>query len=59
MTQRSLAQLGKDGGVQLSWASYRLGVLQYLEGKGVKGVGELMYNTMKHLMSAREGTGKV
>lgn len=59
VTQRSLAQLGKDGGVQLSWASYRLGVLQYLEGKGVKGVGELMYNTMKHLMSAREGTGKV
>jgi len=48
-------QLGKDGGLKLLWPDYRLGVLHYLEGKGVMGVGELMYNTMKHLMTAREG----
>jgi centromere protein I len=54
VTQRSLVQLAKDGGLSLLWPTYRLGVLQYLESKGVTGVGELMYNTMKHLMAARE-----
>lgn len=54
VTQRSLAALEKAGGLKLSWADYRLGVLRYLERRGVKGVGELMYNTMKHLMAARE-----
>ena len=54
VTQASLKQLEKDGGLKLSWADYRLGVLRYLENKGAMGVGELMYNTMKHLMTARE-----
>jgi centromere protein I len=58
-TQTSLKQLEKDGGLKLSWADYRLGVLHYLENKGVPGVGELMYNTMKHLMSARENRAPV
>lgn len=53
VTQASLKQLEKDGGLKLSWSDYRLGVLRYLETKGVMGVGELMYNTMKHLMTAR------
>lgn len=54
VTQKSLAQLGKDGGLKLSWPNYRLGVLDYLEGKGCMGVGELMYNTLNILMSARQ-----
>ena len=54
ITQTSLKRLEKDGGVKMSWADYRLGVLHYLEDMGIPGVGELMYNTMKHLMSARE-----
>lgn len=58
VTQRSLVQLGKDGGLKLTWPSYRLGVLRYLEGKGVMGIGELMYNTLKHLMTARDGAAK-
>jgi centromere protein I len=58
VTQRSLVQLGKEGGLKLSWPNYRLGVLRYLEGRGVLGVGELMYNTLKHLMSARDGAAK-
>ncbi|KFY46422.1 hypothetical protein V494_00465 [Pseudogymnoascus sp. VKM F-4513 (FW-928)] len=58
VTQKSLVALGKEGGLQLSWADYRLGVLTYLERRGAKGVGELMYNTMKHLMTAREAAGK-
>lgn len=53
VSQGSLKQLSLDGGLVLSWADYRLGVLQYLENSGVAGVGELMYNTMKHLMTTR------
>jgi centromere protein I len=53
-TSKSLLQLEKDGGLRLPWPDYKLGVLHYLENKGVNGVGELMYNTMKHLMTARE-----
>ncbi|PQE16536.1 Mis6 domain-containing protein [Rutstroemia sp. NJR-2017a BBW] len=56
VTQASLKRLSNDGGLAISWQDYRLGVLRYLEGRGFAGVGELMYNTMKHLMSAREGT---
>jgi centromere protein I len=51
--QASLKQLEMDGGLKLSWQDYKLGVLQYMENKGAAGVGELMYNTMKHLMAAR------
>ncbi|KAH7321554.1 Mis6-domain-containing protein [Rhexocercosporidium sp. MPI-PUGE-AT-0058] len=54
VTQNSLKQLEKDGGLSLPWADYRLGVLTYMENQGAVGVGELMYNTMKHLMTARE-----
>ncbi|KAG4437158.1 hypothetical protein IFR05_007360 [Cadophora sp. M221] len=54
VTQNSLKQLEKDGGLSLPWADYRLGVLTYMENQGAAGVGELMYNTMKHLMTARE-----
>jgi centromere protein I len=54
VTQASLRQLERDAGLRLSWADYRLGVLRHLEKSGVVGVGELMYNTMKHLMTARE-----
>ena len=53
VTQASLRQLEVDGGLKLSWQDYRLGVLQSLEGAGVVGIGSLMYNTMKHLMAAR------
>ncbi|KAE8447373.1 hypothetical protein EG329_010787 [Mollisiaceae sp. DMI_Dod_QoI] len=54
VTQISLKQLEKDGGIKLAWPDYRLGVLHYLERREVLGVGELMYNTMKHLMPSRE-----
>ena len=54
VTQTSLKALERNGGVNLLWADYRLGVLEYLERKGAPGIGELMYNTMKHLMAARE-----
>jgi centromere protein I len=53
VTQRSLTALGNEGGLTMTWADYRLGILNWLEDRGVYGIGELMYNTMKHLMVRR------
>ncbi|KAK4167996.1 centromere protein I [Cladorrhinum sp. PSN259] len=56
VTPGSLGQLGLRGGLRMSWAEYRSGVLRYLdEEKGMGGVPALMYNTMKNLMKARNG----
>lgn len=52
--QASLKQLEQDGGLRLGWQEYKLGVLQYLDNAGVAGIGELMFNTMKHLMVAKD-----
>lgn len=53
VTQDSLARLEKSGGVKLSWQEYRLGVLTYLEERGIGGIPALMYNTMKILMNKK------
>ncbi|KUJ11771.1 Mis6-domain-containing protein [Mollisia scopiformis] len=54
VSQMSLKQLENQGGMKLSWQDYRLGFLHYLERRGVLGISELMYNTMKHLMPSKE-----
>ena len=54
VTQKSLASLSMAGGLKINWADYRLEVLKWLEERGVEGIGELMYCTMKHLMKAKE-----
>ncbi|KAG9249192.1 Mis6 domain protein [Calycina marina] len=54
VTAASLKQLEKDGGLSLQYTDYRMGVLRYIEIRGGSGIGELMYNTMKHLMTARQ-----
>jgi centromere protein I len=54
VTQQSLKTVGLNGGLKLQWADYRLGVLMWMEDRNVKGIGELMYNTMKPLMASRE-----
>ncbi|KAK2603022.1 hypothetical protein N8I77_009510 [Diaporthe amygdali] len=53
VTQRSLGQLARKGGLELSWQDYRLGVLKYLEEKEFGGIPELMYSTMRNLLDAR------
>lgn len=53
VSQRSLTVLGNEGGLKVSWGNYRLEVLKWLEERGVKGVRELMFNTMTQLMSAK------
>ncbi|KAK6834959.1 hypothetical protein PG987_009653 [Apiospora arundinis] len=50
VTKSTLARLARDGGVNLSWDDYRLGVLGHLEDHGMNGVAELMNNTMTTLM---------
>jgi centromere protein I len=54
VTQASLNQLANRGGLSLSWQEYRSAVLAHLESKGLPGIPELMYNTMKNLMKARK-----
>ncbi|KAL1837191.1 hypothetical protein VTJ49DRAFT_4163 [Mycothermus thermophilus] len=54
VTQVSLGRLANRGGLRLSWQDYRAGVLAHLEEKGFPGIQELMYNTMKNLMRARQ-----
>jgi len=56
VSQRSLGRLREEGEVRVGWAEYRMGVLRWLAGRGVSGVGELMGVTMKQLMNG-EGKG--
>ncbi|MCJ1285183.1 hypothetical protein MMC26_004521 [Xylographa opegraphella] len=53
VTQRSLEALAMDGGIKVSWADYRLGVLRWLGERGVAGIGVLMSCTMKQLMATK------
>ncbi|KAI2623231.1 Mis6-domain-containing protein [Hypoxylon sp. NC1633] len=53
VTRASLNSLANNGGLRMGWDDYRLGVLSYLERKGMPGVGELMYNTMTNVMKRR------
>lgn len=53
ITQKSLGQLARKGGLELAWQEYRLGLLRRLEDKEWKGIPELMYSTMKNLLEAR------
>ncbi|OTB05754.1 hypothetical protein M426DRAFT_72618 [Hypoxylon sp. CI-4A] len=53
VTRASLGALANRGGLRVGWDDYRLGVLTYLEGKSMAGVGELMYNTMTNVMRRR------
>lgn len=53
VTQKSLAQLGRKGGLELTWQDFRLGVLRTLEDNEWNGIPELMYSTMKNLLDTR------
>lgn len=48
--------LAEAGGIRVGWKEYRVEVLEWLDERGVKGVGELMGCTMKGLMG-KEGGG--
>ena len=50
VAQKSLSSLARQGGLAVSWADYRLGVLRWLREMGAGGIEELMFCTMKLLM---------
>ncbi len=54
VSKKSLSQLATNGGLNLKWQEYRLGVLQYLEENAQPGVSELMVNTVASLKALRE-----
>lgn len=46
ITMKSLAQLGRQGGVKMGWKEYRVLVLRWLEGVGVNGIAGFSIATM-------------
>ena len=54
VSAESLRKLAKDGGMDISWQDYRLGVLERLESRGIDGIAFIMFNTMKNLMGTRK-----
>ena len=46
ITMKSLAQLGRGGGVSMGWKEYRVLVLRWLEGLGVSGIADFGAATM-------------
>ena len=53
VTQRSLAKLVDEGGLDVSWQSYRVNNLKWLDSHGVSGIKRLMYVTIKDLMRSK------
>lgn len=53
VTQKSLGQLARRGGLELQWQDYRLGVLRHLDERAFSGIPELMYSTMRNLLDAK------
>ncbi|KAJ4413720.1 hypothetical protein N0V82_008359 [Gnomoniopsis sp. IMI 355080] len=53
ITQKSLLQTARQGGVEVVWQDYRLGLLRHLEDNEWRGISELLYSTMKNLLDAR------
>ncbi|TLD31037.1 hypothetical protein PspLS_02599 [Pyricularia sp. CBS 133598] len=49
VSQQSLAQLKRDGGLDISWQEYRLGVLNELGSQGLGGLSALLFQAIKSL----------
>lgn len=56
VTQQSLTLLARKGGLELTWQDYRMGLLRRLEDRGLIGIPELLYCTMKSLRDSRMKT---
>lgn len=49
VTQKALETVEKEGGIKLTWSEYRLKMLDWFDGLGSDGIGQLMRSTMKAL----------
>lgn len=52
VTQKALTALEKDGGVKMAWQEFRLKMLDWLDERGIEGIGALLRVTMKTLRRA-------
>lgn len=58
ITMRSLAQLGKEGGVKMGWKEYRVLVLRWLDGVGVNGIADFGAATMPGMKSGQDAIAR-
>lgn len=58
VTQRSLTVLARNGGVNVSWMTYRMEVLRFLEGMGASGLLALIRRSIKLPLDA-ESQGRI
>lgn len=54
ITMKSLAQLGRDGGVKMGWKEYRVLVLRWLKGVGANGVADFGAATMPGMKGGQD-----
>ena len=58
ITMKSLAQLGRQGGVKMGWKEYRVHVLQWLEGVGVNGISDFGAATMPGMKGGQDAVAR-
>lgn len=58
ITMKSLAQLGREGGVKMGWKEYRVLVLRWLEDVGVKGVADFGAATMPGMKGGQDAVAR-
>lgn len=58
ITMKSLAQLGREGGVKMGWKEYRVLVLKWLEGMGVDGVANFGAATMPGMKGGQDAVAR-
>lgn len=58
ITMKSLAHLGKEGGVKMGWKEYRVLVLRWLERVGVDGIADFGAATMPGMKSDQDAVAR-
>ena len=58
ITTKSLARLGRQGGVKLGWKEYRVLVLTWLESVGVSGIADFGAATMPGMKGEQDAVTK-
>lgn len=58
ITMKSLAQLGREGGVKMGWKEYRVLVLRWLEDVGVNGIANFGAATMPGMKGGQDAVAR-
>jgi hypothetical protein len=54
ITSKSLLGLGGDGGLRIDFRAFKIANLEYLKLRGLDGIHDMMYSTMKKLKEEKE-----